>query len=201
MKCAMTLEEAVKIWTIYPVNKRGKDSASVFKTTLRRCSVCCAVSVSRVCVDDGIEFFGGNDIAKEDAKLFSVIRNAIGEFDLKIGNVVEINNTLGCWLSLKILEIKSDDYIKGVVHSDRISSTCYHTCNICHKYSDQESNPGDFLYCCNGDLDNSCDFHVHKKCFKNINKNNKPCNCKLEYCPFQNGTIVYFKKSEVRYLY
>ena len=123
------------------------------------------------------------------------------QVDLKIGNVVEINNTLGCWLSLKILEIKSDDYIKGVVNSDRISSTCYHTCNICHKYSDQESNPGDFLYCCNGDLDNSCDFHVHKKCFKNINKNNKPCNCKLEYCPFQNGTIVYFKKSEVRYLY
>ena len=58
-KCAMTLEEAVKIWTIYPVNKRGKDSASVFKTTLRRCSVCCAVSVSRVCVDDGIEFLCG----------------------------------------------------------------------------------------------------------------------------------------------
>ena len=59
LKCAMTLEEAVRIWTIYPVNKRGKDSASVFKTTLRRCSVCCAVSVSRVCVDDGIEFLCG----------------------------------------------------------------------------------------------------------------------------------------------
>lgn len=122
--------------------------------------------------------------------------------DLKIGDEVEINNTLNYWLTLKILEIKSDDYIKGIVNSDRISSCYGVTCNICDKYSDPESNgKEDFLYCCNGILDNSCDFHVHRKCFKNINKNNKPCNCKLEYISFQNGTIVYFKKSEVRYLY
>ena len=51
----------------------------------------------------GIEFFGGNDIAQEDAKLFSVIRNAIGEFDLKI-----VTGDLGILRSaIKGLEINS----------------------------------------------------------------------------------------------
>ena len=54
LKCAMTLEEA-RFGRSIPSTREEK----TFKTTLRRCSVCCAVSVSRVCVDDGIEFLCG----------------------------------------------------------------------------------------------------------------------------------------------
>ena len=85
-----------------------------------------------------------------------------------------------------------------MVCDDNLTSGAHFTCNICGKYSCQEENKGDDLYCCDdGNLDNCCNFHVHKRCMKKVNSENKKCDCKLSRAHFQNGTIVYFKKNNI----
>ena len=121
--------------------------------------------------------------------------------DLQIGDCVElvlISPHQHSGKNVKILEFINPEYMKGMVCDDNLTSGAHCTCNICGKYSCQEENKGDDLYCCDdGNLDNCCDFHVHKRCMNKINSKNKPCNCKLTRAHFQNGSIIYFKKNNI----
>ena len=121
--------------------------------------------------------------------------------DLKVGHCVElilISSNQISGKNVEILEFITPEYMKGMVNDDNLSSGAHCTCNICGEHSAPDDNgEGDDLYCCRGELYFGCDFHVHKKCMNKVNSTNKKCDCKLIRAHFQNGSIVYFKKSNI----
>jgi len=121
--------------------------------------------------------------------------------DLEVGHCVELilispNQISG--KNVEILEFITPEYMKGMVNDDNLSSGAHCTCDICGEHSAPELfGKDDDLYCCRGELYFGHDFHVHKKCMNKVNSTNKKCDCKLIRAHFQNGSIVYFKKSNI----
>ena len=121
--------------------------------------------------------------------------------DLEIGHCVELilrSSNQHSGKNVEILEFITPEYMKGMVNDDNLSSGAHCTCNICGEHSAPELfGKDDDLYCCHGELYFGHDFHVHKKCINEVNSTNKKCDCKLTRAHFQNGSIVYFKKSNI----
>ena len=110
---------------------------------------------------------------------------------LKIGDIVRV-----CFLE------KNDGFYKKYVRITRqLSRThfmgviddpyfCDHYCNVCDRNANNYK-----IYCCEGDLDNKCDVHVHEACLIDCPKCNKPL--KKVYIPHGNGSKLIFSKSNI----
>lgn len=77
-------------------------------------------------------------------------------------------------------------HVAGDNHPER-----WQTCNVCDgPFFCDNLGSVNLIYSCDGVKEPECDFHCHEQCIKNITKEHKPCDCKLEHVSLSCGDVV-----------
>ena len=92
---------------------------------------------------------------------------------------------------VEITRILSKTHFLGTI-SDPYKGGDRGTCNHCERWIEPQE-----LMACNGDVHNSCDYHLHKKCHEKLLKNKNAHEHDVSRVKYVNGDKLVFKKNNI----